>query len=67
MQVFSTLLFCTIFETLLLVQILIILVQLDDLIFFYDFSKICGDVVDLPHRQQQMLLLGLQDKLKFVS
>ncbi len=36
MQVFSTLLFCTVFETLLLVQILI---QLDDLIFFYDFSK----------------------------
>jgi hypothetical protein len=64
MQVFSTLLFCTVFETLLLVQILI---QLDDLIFFYDFSKICGDLVDLPHRQRQMLLLGLEDNLKFLS
>lgn len=64
MQVFSTLLFCTVFETLLLVQILI---QLDDLIFFYDFSKICGDLVDLPHRQWQMLLLGLQDNLKCLS
>jgi hypothetical protein len=64
MQVFSTLLFCTVFETLLLVQILI---QLDDLIFFYDFSKICGDLVDLPHRQGQMLLLGLEDNLKFLS
>jgi hypothetical protein len=67
MQVFSTLLFCTVFETSLLVQILIILIQLDDLIFFYDFSKICGDLVDLPHSQGQMLLLGLQDRLKFLS